>query len=64
MKNVQVTCPACRGLMVLDEFDIRVDPKAGVFSVDGEIECPHDGCALVFGIENGEAVYSEPPGKR
>lgn len=46
--------------MVLDEFDISVDPKAGVFSVDSDIECPHEGCGLVFRIEDGKALYTKP----
>ena len=64
MKNVQVTCPDCGGLMLLDEFDITVDPKANVFTVEGDIECPYNDCALVFRIEDGQAVYAKPPRKQ
>lgn len=64
MKNVQVLCPLCRGAMVLDEFDITVDPRANKFSVAGEIECPAPECGLVFEIVDGAAVYEKPRGKK
>jgi hypothetical protein len=64
MRNVQIKCPGCDEWMLLDDFDLKLDPKANKVSVVGEIECPNDVCGLTFEVTDGEASYKLPRRKR